>query len=687
MMKEDQNTRDNLFSEEAEHLAAIGMLLEEALKKAKEDVQKINKEYMDSKRYMAEYRGEIDPHEMFQNELLLKQTDRTGAISTEIRDRIARMKESPYFARIDFRENDSEEAESYYIGPFSFRHKNELLIFDWRAPVAGMFYDFEPGPAGFEAPCGRIDGELTKKRQFKIRDGVMEYALESTSNIQDDVLQRELSHTSDEKMKSIISTIQKEQNRIIRNEKAETMIIQGVAGSGKTSVALHRIAYLLYRFKNRLSAGNVAILSPNKVFGSYISNVIPELGEEPIYELSAADIAKIQLEGTAEFEREKDPLESADETWAKRVCFKSSMKFAALLNEYIRRMPDEIFQPEDISCGRLNAGKEWIWQRYQALEKYPVRRRLAMIADDIYDRFEAENIMDEELPGMAFIRKSLAAMLTVKTPLALYKDFYVKNGVIEMFRMPAGKTLEWEDVYPFLYVLHAYEGLKQSKITKLLVIDEMQDYTPVQYMVFNLIFPCPKTILGDFGQIISPNHRCTLDDIKRIYQGAEFVQLNKSYRSTFEIITFADRIQNAVTLEAVKRHGEKPQIIACTDETDEIHRMKEAISTFETGGNVSLGIILKTDREAKVMYAILSKEYSVNLITPKSTEFRNGVTVTSIRMAKGLEFDEVMIPHADSLTYATEYDRSLLYIACTRAMHKLTILYSGILTTLIDRRR
>ena len=686
MSKEDQVIPDIPFPDEAEHLAAVGSLLEEALRKAEEDVQKINKEYMDSKRYMAEYRGEIDPHEMFQNELLLKQTDRTGAVSIEIRDRIARMKDSPYFARIDFRENDSEEAESYYIGPFSFRHKNELLIFDWRAPVAGMFYDFEPGPAGFEAPCGRIEGELTKKRQFKIRGGVMEYALESASNIRDDVLQKELSQTSDEKMKSIISTIQKEQNQIIRNETAETMIIQGVAGSGKTSVALHRTAYLLYRFKNRLNAGNVAILSPNKVFGSYISNVIPELGEEPIYELSAADIAEIQLEGTAEFEQEKDPLEIDDEKWEERGRFKSSMEFTALMDEYIRCMPDEVFQPKDIICGRLKAGKEWIWQRYHALKKYPVKRRLAMIADDIYEHFDSENIMGEELPGMAFIRKSLAAMLKVKTPLALYKEFYRKNWILEMFCMSAGKILEWEDVYPFLYLLNAYEGLKQSKITKLLVVDEMQDYTPIQYLVFNQIFPCPKTILGDFGQIISPNRLHTLEDIKRIYQGAEFVQLNKSYRSTFEIITFADRIRNknAVTLEAVKRHGEEPKIIGCRDEREEIRRIKEAVSAFERNDYVSLGIILKTDRAARAVYDLLSKKHSINLITPESSEFRNGVTITSIRMAKGLEFDEVLIPHADRQTYAAEYDRGLLYIACTRAMHKLTILYSGALTTLID---
>ena len=223
------------FPEEITHLARINAILEKALDKAENSVGQLEREYRDAKRYMADNRGEIDPDEMFQNELLLKQTDRTGAFAAEGRNRLVRLKESPYFARIDFLEEGSSHAETYYIGRFAFQYDREPLIFDWRAPVAGLFYDFENGPAGFEAPAGYIGGELTGKRQFKITAGVLEYALESSGNVRDEVLLKELNHTSDEKMKSIFSTIQKEQNRIIRNEKAETLIIQGAAGSGKTS--------------------------------------------------------------------------------------------------------------------------------------------------------------------------------------------------------------------------------------------------------------------------------------------------------------------------------------------------------------------------------------------------------------------------------------------------------------------
>ncbi len=676
-MSNGQPEENALFPDEIAHLEEMSRRLEHALRDAQADVERIDQEYRDAKRYMVDYRGEIDPHEMFQNELLLKQTDQTGAFAVVLRDRIARLKDSPYFARIDFQGKGSKEAEKFYIGRFTFNQGNKPLIFDWRAPVSSMFYDYETGPAGYDAPMGRIDGELKRKRQFKIKDGVMEYALESASHVQDDILQKELSHTSDEKMKSIVATIQKEQNRIIRNEQAGTMIIQGVAGSGKTSIALHRIAFLLYRQKDRLNARNVTILSPNRVFGDYISNVIPELGEEPIYELSFSDIAEIGLENVIGFEPQRDPLEILDENWMERVRFKSSADFAALLDEYIQEMPERIFIPADYGFGRFLVDGEWIRERFRAYGKYPVKRRLSMTADDIYNRLQNENIWQEDIPKARTILKSLTAMLRLKNTPALYKDFYKRMERPQMYVMPSRNTLEWEDVFPFLYLHAAFEGTKESKITRHLVIDEMQDYTPIQYAVINLMFPCQKTILGDFGQYLNPYHTHTLKDLRRIYGGAEYVELNKSYRSTYEIMALAKRIGNIASLEAMVRHGEPPALASCKNETEEILKIKKAIRDFRAGKNSSLGIITKTEQAAKKLYAMLSEEGGVNLILPESTHFAGGISIASVRMAKGLEFDEVLIPHADSLTYQSDYDRRLLYIACTRAMHKLTLFYSG----------
>ena len=403
------------FPDERKHLNHILKIIDTALVEAREDVLRLDQEYRDAKRYMADYRNEMDSHEKLQNERLLDQTDRTGVFAIEVREKLEKLKESPYFARIDFVSDGEEEAETFYIGRFGFTQGKEKLIFDWRAPISGMFYDDDIGRAGFEAPVGWIEGELTRKRQFKIQNGMMEYAIESSTNVQDEVLQKELAHTSDEKMKSIISTIQREQNVIIRNEKADTLIIQGGVGSGKTSIALHRIAFLLYRFKNQITAENVTILSPNKVFADYISGVIPELGEEPICELSLQDVANHSLKETIAFEPEKNPLENEDAAWKERAKFKSN---------------------------------------------------LAFVAGDIREQLRSFMGMWEEVPKGNVILKSLNKMLTIKDTFALYNDFYQYIDKKDIFVLLENKTLEWEDVFPFLYLMAAFEGIEDNRSVK-----------------------------------------------------------------------------------------------------------------------------------------------------------------------------------------------------------------------------
>ncbi|PBE26449.1 helicase [Clostridioides difficile] len=672
------------FPDEIAHLIEINNKLDNAFKKAENLVDKLDKDYMDAKMYMVKNRGEIDPHEMFQNEQGLKQIDNYGAFMVKVRDKINKIKDSPYFARIDFRLKDIDDESKYYIGRFAFDYEDELIILDWRSPIASMFYDYEIGKAGYDAPIGWVDGEITRKRQFKIKNGKLEYALESSINIQDDILQKELSHTSDEKMKSIISTIQKEQNQIIRNDKADTLIIQGVAGSGKTSIALHRIAFLLYRFKDKISANNVIILSPNKVFGDYISNVLPELGEEPLCELSFENIAEVQLDRVINFESEKDPLEINDAKWSERVRFKSTLDFVKLIDDYIKQMPNKIFIPKDYTFGSFTAKSDWIQSRFEAYNRYPVKKRLEKVAEDIHYKFESDNIMEEDLPKVKSILKSLNGMLTIKNTLTLYKDFFKQMNISNMFVMVEKKTLEWSDVYPFIYIHAAYEGIQEDKIIRHIVIDEMQDYTPIQYAVINLLFKCKKTILGDFGQLVNPNYTHTLDDMKQLYNDGELVMLNKSYRSTFEIINFAKKIQDISSLEPIERHGEEPALLKCNNEQDEINKIKIEIEEFKKSDNATLGIILKADNDAKAVYDALREEYSVHLISSESSSFTKGVSITSIKMSKGLEFDEVIVPSVNNKTYYSDYDRSLLYIACTRAMHKLKLTYVGTLTQLIS---
>ena len=671
------------FPEEQIHLAQTLERLEEAFAEAGENADRLEQEYREAKRYMADNRGEIDPHEMFQNELLLKQTDRTGAFAAGVRDRIARLKESPYFARIDFREDGSPADEIYYIGRFGFQYKKKPLIYDWRAPVSGMFYDYENGPASFEAPAGRITGLLTRKRQFKITDGVMEYALESSLNVQDDVLQKELSATSDEKMKSIIATIQKEQNRIIRNEKTETLIIQGVAGSGKTSIALHRIAFLLYRFQKELSSRNVTIISPNRVFGDYIANVIPELGEEPIFELGFAELAQLQLEGVIGFVPESDPLDTQDEKFRERVRYKSTLEFVRLLEEYRRQLPYTVFLPEDYRWGRFFVEKEWIRKRFLAYTKFPVKKRLALTAGDIRERMQTENIRGEELPRATAIEKSLMNMLTIKDSLALYRDFYEKMGIAGLFAMPAPRTLEWADVYPFLYLRAAFEGLKQSGVTKHLVIDEMQDYSYLQYVILQNLFSCRMTILGDRAQTLDEKPHDVLAFLPRIFgKGIRKIVMDKSYRNTVEIADYAARISGIEGTELLNRHGKPVEEQTFSKAEEMLDAICENLNLGEneensanaarsSEGYETAAVLTMTEGEAIAIYRLLkNRGIEASYVDRDSSLFKKGLTVTTFYLAKGLEFDQVFEIQGDK-------ENPLLgqaaYICATRALHELYV--------------
>ncbi len=669
------------FPEEEAHLAELEGKIADALREAEETVARMDQEQKELLEYMADSTNQGDAKEMFQAAQIMRENDSTGASLLQNRDRLRKTRSSPYFARIDFRAAQGEEA-SYYIGMYAFRFQRQLLVIDWRSPVASMFYDFENGPAFYdtpatlESPSKRVEGALTLKRQFKIKDGVLEFAFDSSQNIQDDILQHELAHTSDEKMKSIISTIQKEQNAVIRDETAHTMIIQGVAGSGKTSIALHRVAFLLYRFRNTIKAQNVTIISPNKVFGDYISGVLPELGEEPIFEASLEDLALVQLEEGVDFAGQKNPLETDDPAWEQRVRFKAGAEFVRLMDSYIAELPHTAFQAQDYVFGEFTVPAEWIRERVDVYSRFPLMKRLEQVADDIHSRLESQFLREEKPPKVNQIFIALRKMLKFKTTLALYKEFYRSIGQLKMYKPPRKNVLEWDDVYPYLYLQASFTGLQESRFIKHLVVDEMQDYSPIQYAVLNRLFQCPKTILGDFGQSIDPNRRYTLEELHDFYQGSQLVRLEKSYRSTWEIIHFAKSIVGMDDFEAVERHGDAPKLFLAETRAREIGRIQELVEEFHQSEYAGLGVVTRTNQDAQALYDWLKErdpDLDIELITPESKSFHNGAVVLSVQMSKGLEFDQVIVPFADDRTYHTDFDKNLLYVACTRAMHKLSL--------------
>ena len=630
----------------------------------------------EQKRYLWENR-DIDQHEIRSVREGILNIHAIGQSAIARRERLGRMLDSPYFGRIDF------NGEPVYIGVHTFHdfEARASLVYDWRAPIASMYYDYELGLAAYTSPAGEVEGEIMLKRQYRIRGGRMEYMLESSVTVHDEVLQRELSAHADERMRNIVATIQREQNRVIRDAEAPVLIIQGVAGSGKTSIALHRIAYLLYTFKDTLSSKDILIISPNKVFADYISNVLPELGEETVPETGMAELLSEVLGGKQKyqtfFEQIAELLEKPAPGLAERITCKSTFEFAASLDRFILHLENDGFRPVDVKIRHIIVPHEYIGEQFRRFHRLAIRERFEPMADLIAGELEVKYGITATTAERNSMKREFRAMFADGAgDLQLYKAFFEWLGLPEMFRMRRGHTLEYADLAPLAYLRIVLDGIKPNARVRHLLIDEMQDYTPVQYRVIQRLFPCRKTLLGDAGQSVNPFGSSTAETIQKTFAGGNVMKLCKSYRSTFEITDFAQRIRRNDDLEPVARHGEKPRILAFGNADEEIAGIARLVADFRRSDYTSLGIVCKTELQAAELHAKLA-DPDLFLLTSQSRAFARGAIVTSAHMAKGLEFDAVIIPRATEANYCTEIDRSMLYVAATRAMHRLTLTHSG----------
>jgi DNA helicase-2/ATP-dependent DNA helicase PcrA len=610
------------------------------------------------------------------------------------RRRFDKLLDIPYFGRIDFQEDQPEsEALPVYIGIHTFYDfkKKTNLIYDWRAPIAGMFYDFELGKANYLSPSGKVDGTISLKRQYRIRKGEMDYMIESSITVHDEILQKELSSNADDKMKNIVATIQREQNRIIRNKDASALIIQGVAGSGKTSIALHRIAYLLYTFKGEISSKDILIISPNKVFADYISNVLPELGEETVPETSMEQILSGVLDNKYKyqnfFEQVKELLNKPDSGFIERINYKASFDFIAQLDRFILHIENNYFKATDVQLTRhFTIPAEFIDEQFRRFNRYPMRQRFEVMTDYILEMAQIQYRIAITTINRNRLKKEIKNMFAGNNDLQVYKAFFEWIGKPAMFKLRKNRTLEYSDLAPLAYLHIALDGKKAQTQVKHLLIDEMQDYSPAQYKVVQKLYPCKKTILGDASQSVNPYGFSTAEIIQKTFITGEVMKLCKSYRSTYEITEFAQKIRLNNELEPVARHGEQPQIIRFENMKEEIDGIAALISSFRKSDYKSLGIICKTEAEAKETVELLKANTTdIHFLSSQSSAFVNGIIVTSAYMAKGLEFDEVIVPLTDKKNYKTEIDRSMLYVAVTRAMHRLSLTCSGEITGLLKR--
>lgn len=670
-----------------EYLQYVLKCLNDRLAQADAAILEGEKEIEDMHEYYWENYTEMDQYgyEDYDNQQALFRQMNANEEQFRLRKRFKKMQDSPFFGRVDFRYDGDEEAETFYIGIGNLSESagSLPLVYDWRAPVSGLFYDYDKGPASYEAPSGIFEGEVTSKWQYKIRKGKMLYEFESDVKIDDEILGAELGSNGEVQLKNIVRTIQKEQNEIIRNTKDRIMVIQGAAGSGKTSVALHRIAYLLYHDRENLKSSNVLILSPNGVFADYISHILPELGEENIREMSFDLFAYRELKDiVGDCEDRYDQIEhTVLNPKIQDICReKQSPEFVSKLDGFVLRLEDELMNFRDVEYrGCTLSEKEIIDLFYFKFLDVPLLSRMHSVAEYFIDQVETlrdRDLSDEEREE---VMECFRSMYETRDCYVLYSRFLEKEGYRPLPHCQIEKRrLQYEDVYPVLYLKYTLYQCRNHHGIKHVVVDEMQDYSWIQYLLIHKMFPCRMTILGDKAQTMEDETQDVLKFLPKIFgKDIRKIVMNRSYRNTMEVAQYANHLTGIEDMELFERHGEPvdERTFSSTEEALEsvLEKWLNRREEFETEA-----LIFLTEREAE--HAFLYIEKRLKEIAPEaenqlcymnrdSQSFKKGLTVTTFYLAKGLEFDQVFGIFEEDRESGLQCQAK--YITATRALHEL----------------
>ena len=670
-----------------EYLQYVLKCLNDRLAQADAAILEGEKEIEDMHEYYWENYTEMDQYgyEDYDNQQALFRQMNANEEQFRLRKRFKKMQDSPFFGRVDFRYDGDEEAETFYIGIGNLSESagSLPLVYDWRAPVSGLFYDYDKGPASYEAPSGIFEGEVTSKWQYKIRKGKMLYEFESDVKIDDEILGAELGSNGEVQLKNIVRTIQKEQNEIIRNTKDKIMVIQGAAGSGKTSVALHRIAYLLYHDRENLKSSNVLILSPNGVFADYISHILPELGEENIREMSFDLFAYRELkEIVGDCEDRYDQIErTVLNPKIQEICReKQSPEFVSKLDGFVLRLEDELMNFRDVEYrGCTLSEKEIIDLFYFKFLDVPLLSRMHSVAEYFIDQVETlrdRDLSDEEREE---VMECFRSMYETRDCYVLYSRFLEKEGYRPLPHCQIEKRrLRYEDVYPVLYLKYTLYQCRNHHGIKHVVVDEMQDYSWIQYLLIHKMFPCRMTILGDKAQTMEDETQDVLKFLPKIFgKDIRKIVMNRSYRNTMEVAQYANHLTGIEDMELFERHGEPvdERTFSSTEEALEtvLEKWQNRREEFATEALICL-----TEREAE--HAFLYIEKRLKEIAPEaenqlcymnrdSQSFKKGLTVTTFYLAKGLEFDQVFGIFEEDRESGLQCQAK--YITATRALHEL----------------
>ncbi len=709
-----EKTGDTIFFEEEKYLDRVNEGIKKEIEKCENDLIEIPKKHTN-----------VLQGDSFLVESLMSMVfDRLG--------HLMRNENSPYFGRIDFKE-DLGNRDSIYIGKSYFYDKNnKKVVNDWRSPVCSIYYDSEIGPVSYMAPSGIVSGDLSLKRQFIIKDKKLLEYLDSSLVTSDEVLKRYLDTHADNKMKDIIASIQKEQNAIIRKPLECNLFVQGIAGSGKTSVALHRIAYLIYLVneinkKNRktVNSNKFTIIGPNSYFLDYISEVLPDMDVENANQETMFSLTKEIIGDNIKLDSSK-MIDSS---------IKSSLEYlkaiSSFISDYINSRLDRSFVvgdavvfSNDFIKSRFNSN-EFIYDsanNFISLYSKRIREDYESFGDIINKKLrmkmkyfpvgsEERNLVIKEInnnnskikTGLRSELKSFFKDL-LGSPLDYYKEFirnidkYLGIDNVDEFKRDNLKGLNKkmvskDDLASLIYIKSLVSGIKEYRDTIHVAIDEAQDLSLSEFFVLRRIFPTATfSVFGDLNQKIYSYRGVSDWNVvgKEIFNSNyELVYLNQSYRTTDEIIREANKISRVLTgSESVNnvRHGDSVNYINSSKKMM-ISDILKSIDNMLDSGCKTIALITKTEKEAKDLNSKLEKMgVKVKNITGSDDSFYVGICTIASYMSKGLEFDGTILCDVNDINYdiSNDVDMALLYVEMTRPLHKLDIIYDGRLPEVLN---
>lgn len=655
--------------------------------------------------------------------------------------------DKPYFARIDFTSEDDGKTSTIYIGKNGVMKDADIIVTDWRAPISSLYYDAEVGDCSFEAPSGTIKGKMSLKRQYEIESGELQEYFDVDLVSQDSLLQKYLNSNNDARLKSIVSTIQKEQNDVIRRKVNDNIIVQGVAGSGKTTVALHRIAYLVYNYIKNIKQNQYLVIGPNPVFLKYIKSVLPELDVNGVEQWTYEEFVKNYIDADIKINSsDKKVIESI---LGKRNSsidkFKCSMKYQKMIEQFMnlyfcsitskplmlgsfevlpREVITEIFQgTESNISNNLNSRIENSIERlsrYIEEHQDEINRRYSEYSYKVFktastdeEKNKMRNMFYKDKTEISKNCKSLLRKYFNKSKLdtiKLYKLFistifdfdiygYDKLNDLKTITIKNIKSnsYDFEDLAALLYIKSLTSTNKGYEKIKHVVVDEAQDLGEFNFFTLKKTFPSASfSIFGDMAQSIydyrGVNSWNEVNETMFNNKG-EIINFNKSYRTTAEIMNVADDVAESIGLgrsDLVVRHGEKVNLSEVEDSDNIPEHIAQKIAEYKEKGYKTIAIISKTELLSNYInddLAVLGINIPNVTANDDLSDEKFKICTISNQLAKGLEFDAVIINNANEKIYSSEnkLDMKLLYVAITRALHELDIVYSGTITKALEK--